>query len=195
MIWWLKVRRAHLVLPGSLLVYAVLLMALNGRSFMMPTWSASTVQTRLTLFVPLVVTIGLALCMESRLAAPEVSGVRSVNRLDICMSAVSTLGALLLGALLSFLADSPEFATAGRNSAFLSGLFLVAWPALREAAALIPAAWILVVMLAGYRSPLDAYPWTIIPEPVDRPHAWTVAFLAFLAGIFVQGRTMQKESL
>ncbi|MGP4044772.1 hypothetical protein [Streptomyces sp. 2A115] len=168
---------------------------LNGQSFMMPTWDAGTAQARLTLFVPLVITIGLGLCMESRLTAPEVAGIRPINRLDICMSVVSTLGALLLGVLLSFLIDSPEFATAGRNSVFLSGLLLVAWPVLREAAVLVPTAWIFVVMLTGFRSPLDAYPWTIIPEPSDRPHAWIGACLAFLLGIFVQARTVQKESL
>jgi hypothetical protein len=184
--WWLKVRRAHWVPAASLALYLLLMLAAHDTVISLPSLATGTVQARLGLFAPLTVVLGLALCLDSRLEAPEASGVRATTRLDMGLSLLLACSAMGLSLLAWSFVGSAELVSYGRNSLFLIGLLLIVLPLMREAAALIPAAWLLLVMLVGFRSPLDPYPWTVVPEPVGAYHAWAGSVLVFSAGIVCQ---------
>ncbi|TJZ49472.1 hypothetical protein FCH28_24500 [Streptomyces piniterrae] len=193
MIWWIKTRRAHSVLPAALAGY--LLYVLVSRNTFVPLPSivgASNVV--LSSFAPIPVVVGLAMSLSSRLPAAEASGTRQIPRMDAVLATTVVAAAVAIGLLLMNVTDATQAAAAGRNTAFLVGLFLCAKAVVGQRAVLIPVAWLMAVVLLGFRASGDPYPWTIVPEPAGAPHAAIGAAVLFLAGIMTLLRTSRKLS-
>ncbi len=72
--------------------------------------------------------------LESRLPAAEVSGVRSLTRLDNGLVATVMAAAVLCGVLIAAVQGSAAATAGGRNAVFLTGLMLLgrAWAGRRR---------------------------------------------------------------
>jgi hypothetical protein len=185
--FWLRARRAALVLPACLLALFVLTLLTEGASVGLPSFfTGSSANVVLPMFVPVVVVSGLLHCLDSRLPAAEVSGVRPVALMDAALSVITVLVASAAGVCVAALVADRDAATVGRNTAFLIGIALLARAFIGQRAALIPVSWLMTVVFLGFRTRLDPYPWTVLPEPVGAPHAAAGAALALVAGISAQ---------
>ncbi|MES4907324.1 MULTISPECIES: hypothetical protein [unclassified Streptomyces] len=175
--WWLKVRRAHILAPTTIILFTVLVAVVGDRTMVLPTFTAgSTAGTRVMLFVPVAITVGVMACLEARLPAPELASTRHVPLLDagLALTVVSTC------VCTAYALGQP---TAGRNALFLTGLMLCARPLVGQKAVMMPVAWLLAVLFVGYRTPQDSYPWAILPEPAGAAHATAIAVVAFTIGL------------
>ncbi|WP_320776464.1 hypothetical protein [Streptomyces sp. CRN 30] len=185
--FWVRARRAVLILSVSLLALFVLTLLTQNTSVSLPSIvSGTTASVVLSMFVPLVAVSGLLGCLDSRLPAAEASGVRPVALLDAALSAGTVVAASAAGLGAALLIGDRDVATVGRNTAFLVGVALLARAFFGQKAALVPVAWLMTVVFLGFRSRLDPYPWTILPEPIGAPHAAAGSALAFLVGIAAQ---------
>ncbi|MDT0306063.1 hypothetical protein RM780_03680 [Streptomyces sp. DSM 44917] len=187
MIWWLKARRALVALPLGLTVLALLALVIQDGSAALPSLtisgSGSTGQTRVMLFAPIPLVASVALCLDARLPPAEASGVRPVRAMDALLVASVTLAAVALCLGLGAALDSAAVAAAGRNSAFLTGLLLCVRPFAGQPAVMVPVAWVLAVVLIGFRSAGDPYAWAILPEPPGAPHAALGTALVLITGL------------
>ncbi|MFF3359812.1 hypothetical protein ACFYWN_46355 [Streptomyces sp. NPDC002917] len=184
--WWIKVRRAHAVLPVALAAYGLLLLVGNTTTSVPSISLGSIVQARVVLLAPIPLTTGLFFCLESRLLHQEKTAVQPVRLLDALLIFTAVGASVLLAALFGFASGSGDIAAAGRNTLFLTGLLLILRPVIHQGAAVVPMAWLILVLLMGYRSPQDPYPWTVLPEPMGAPHAAASAAAVFAAGMFIQ---------
>ncbi|MEV7865734.1 hypothetical protein AB0P17_06440 [Streptomyces sp. NPDC088124] len=190
---WLKARRAHTVLPFSLLLFTVFAVLVRDVVVVLPSIAGSH-QVVLSLFVPIPLVAGMALCLESRVAAAEASAVRTVARLDAGLVLATMAAAVSISLLIRQVTQAPQVDITGRNTVFLTGLMLCGRIISRQRAVLIPTVWPIVVVLVGFRPTGDAYPWTIIPEPAGAPHATIAAALFMCTGILAQLYTSRKIS-
>lgn len=110
MTWWFKARRGHLLLPLALLVFGAGLYAVQGTTVLLP--SSSAAPGSRSLFVPVPLLAFLMAVLESRLPAAEVSGVRSMTRLDNGLVATVMAAAVLCSVLIASVQGSAA-ATAG----------------------------------------------------------------------------------
>ncbi|MGW6602190.1 hypothetical protein [Streptomyces sp. NPDC055036] len=191
--WWIKARRAHTVLPAALTAFALLVILVQDTSIILPS-TLGTSHVALSLFIPIPLTTGLMMCLESRLPAAEASGTRAVQSLDAGLAIVVMGVAVAMSVLAGALFDLPQAGTAGRNALFLTGLMLCGRTLVGQPAVMIPVAWLVIVVLIGFRNQNTPYPWTIIGEPLGKPHAAAGAILMFIAGIIIQLRTSRKIS-
>lgn len=191
--WWIKARRANTVLPLAMLTFAILTVAVQNAWVALPSLTGRT-QVALSLFVPIPLIAATMMCLESRLIAPEVSGTRSAGLMDSCLSATTSVFALSASSLSGLLLNLPEASAIGRNHLFLLGLMLCGRALIGQLAVMLPVAWLFLVVLVGFRSPSDAYPWAIVPEPARDQSAFVAAAAVWLAGIFFQFRTSRKLS-
>ncbi|UCM88310.1 hypothetical protein [Streptomyces marincola] len=183
MIWWCKVRRAHVLLPLGLLSLALLALVLRDSTAALPSFSMSgSNEAKIMLFAPIPLVSTIALCLDSRLPAAEVAGIRPVRGLDTALTGLVLAVAVMVCLLLGVWLDSGTVVAAGRNTVFLTGLLLLLRPVVGEAAVIGPVTWLMAVVLLGFRESDDPYPWTVLPEPVDAPHAALATALALLAG-------------
>ncbi|MBL3804428.1 hypothetical protein [Streptomyces sp. BRB081] len=189
---WLKARRAHTALPAGLLALFALVLLVQDSEMVLPSLLSGLQGTPILLTAPVVITTALIFCLNSRLPSAEISGTRRVAALDVALTAtyllVVTVGCMALGELLS----STEAVAVGRNSAFLVGLALCARPWAGEAATFVPVAWVVAVLVLGFRPTGDPYPWTVTPEPVGAPHAAVAAVLVLVAGLAALYSTSRK---
>lgn len=193
MILWLKARRALVVLPACLVVFIVLVILVQDAIVPLPSIMGRS-QVTLSLFLPVPLVAGIARCLELKLSAPEVTGVRPVPLADMAMvTAVASIGFVLCATAGSLLATPQAFAT-GRNVLFLVGLMLIGRSVAGEVAVMIPVGWLILTVFVGFRGPGDPYAWSIIAEPARVPHAAVAALLVFLAGLFLMPRTSRKLS-
>ncbi|MFF8412133.1 hypothetical protein [Streptomyces omiyaensis] len=188
--WWLLTRRTHVFLALGTAVFLVLLLLLQDRSSALPSFgSGGSVTVRLAVFVPIPLVAALMASLDSRLRAPEISGVRRIDLRDAALVlgvvAVATVVSVAAGALVG----SQVAQAAGRNVAFLTGLMLLGRALFGQGGALLPTAWVMAVVLVGFRTTADPYPWTIVPEPVGAPHAAAGAALMLAVGVLAQIRT------
>ncbi|MFD4256149.1 hypothetical protein ACFWR9_00545 [Streptomyces sp. NPDC058534] len=193
MILWLKARRAPTVLTATFLLFAVLTILIGDVVVVLPSLVGGT-QTALSLFVPIPLVAGLTLCLGSGLAAAEAPAVRNVALRDAALVGVTMLSALAVGQLAHQFMQVPPADTIGRNTLFLTGLMLCSRILSQGAAALVPTAWTITVVMVGFRSTGDAHPWTVIAEPVGALHATVGATLMLAGGIFAQLYTSRKIS-
>lgn len=191
MMWWIKARRVPTFLVGMLAVFAVLVFAVQNTSVFLPSITGKS-QVALSLFVPIPLVAGIMLCLESRVAAAEISGVRSIPLLDVALTTGTMAIATVTSVVAGLVVDAPQAAATGRNTLFLTGLMLCGRAALGQRAVMLPVAWLFLVVLVGFRSSGDPYPWTIVPEPTGALHAAVGAALAFVAGALVQLYTSRK---
>lgn len=189
--WWFKARRAATVLACALLAFFVLLCVVQNALVPLPSISGNS-QVALSLFVPIPVVAALMLCLESRLTAAEISGVRAVSVLDAALVLATMTAAVSIGLAVDAVLDANPAAAAGRNTIFLTGLMLCGRAVAGERAVMFPVVWLLLVVLVGFRSTGDPRPWTVVPEPVGAVHAVIGSALVFCAGMLAHLYTSRK---
>ncbi|WP_432016234.1 hypothetical protein [Streptomyces hydrogenans] len=188
--WWLLTRRVHVFLAIGMASFLALVLMFQDKSSALPSFgSTGSVTVRLTVFVPIPLVAALMMSLDSRLRAPEISGVRRIDLRDMAI----TLGTVAVAVVASYAAGavvgSQVAQAAGRNVAFLTGLMLLGRALFGQGGALFPTAWVMAVVLVGFRTTNDPYPWTILPEPLGAPHAAAGAALMLAVGVFAQIRT------
>ncbi|MFB7495270.1 hypothetical protein ACFC09_11285 [Streptomyces sp. NPDC056161] len=193
MIFWLKTRRAHTVLPASFGAFIGLVAFVGDVTVFLPSLGGSH-QVALSLFAPIPLVAGLAFCLESRIAAAEISAVRVVARMDIGLILITAVSSVAIGALVHQITRSSQADITGRNFVFMTGLMLCGRVFFGERAVLVPVMWTLSVVMAGFRPTGDAYPWTIIPETAGTLFAAFAAFLIFAIGILAHLYNSRKIS-
>ncbi|MGW1801503.1 hypothetical protein ACWCQN_37705 [Streptomyces sp. NPDC001984] len=194
MTWWIKTRRAHTVMPAALGLFVLLLVIFQGDSVALPSLTGGATQVVLALFIPVPLVSGLALCLDMRQAAAESTAIRPVRYMDCGLVIAVAATAAAVSALAGVALGDAVTGAVGRNTLFLTGLMLIARALFGSPGALLPVAWILTVCLCGFGPGNDAYPWTILPEPLSAPHAAAVAVLIFGAGLTVQIRYTRNSS-
>lgn len=186
MIWWLRARRADVLLPlGTAGMLALALLFQDTVAALPSLTLPGSNQLALTTFAPVPLVGAVALCLDSRLDAAEMSGTRPVPLLDVGLIAVAMAAAVALSCVLGAALGSPALWTAGRNAAFLTGLLLCARPLVGRPAVMVPVAWLVAVVFLGFRAPYDPHVWAIVPETIGTPHAALVTAGVFLSGAFV----------
>lgn len=189
--WWFKTRRVSTVLPTVFASFVILVLAAQNTFIVLPSFVGRT-QVALSLFVPIPLVAGLMLCLESRIAAAENSGVRRTSLLDAALVTGTMVTAVVTSMVAGLALGAPQAGTAGRNTVFLTGLMLCGRAVAGQRAVMIPVAWLLLVVFVGFRNSGDPYPWTIVPEPFGALHASVGAGLMFLAGVLVLLHTSRK---
>ncbi|MBU7596581.1 hypothetical protein JGS22_002745 [Streptomyces sp. P38-E01] len=173
-------------MPLALVVFTVLALLLHDSVAVLPSLTLTGgTRMQLAMFVPVVVLVALGRCLDARLPAPEVSGVRHVLWLDAALTVVAVLAAAAVGVALGSVLDSEAALVLGRNTAFLTGILLCGRAVFGTVAVLLPVLWIVTVMLVGFRTWTDPYFWSVLPEPHGEPHAMVLAVTALLCGILV----------
>ncbi|MER5690842.1 hypothetical protein ACWDBO_28375 [Streptomyces mirabilis] len=190
MTWWFKARRGHLLLPLALLVFGAGLYAVQGTTVLLPSLVGSP-RVALSLFVPVPLLAFLMAVLESRLPAAEVSGVRSLTRLDNGLVATVMAAAVLCGVLIAAVQGSA--AAGGRNAVFLTGLMLLGRAWAGQTAVMIPVGWLLTVVLVGFRGNVP-HLWTVIALPADNPYAAAASLAVFAIGLAAQIRSSRKTA-
>ncbi|MEU9730193.1 hypothetical protein [Streptomyces sp. NPDC048002] len=194
MIWWVKARRAHSVLPIVFTLFVLLLLLLQGDSVVLPSLTGGATHVVLALFIPVPLVSGLAMCLDSRLYSAEDTAVRAVRHIDGGLVLVVSALAMAVSAVVGVALGDAVTVAVGRNALFLTGLMLVGRALFGRAGILLPTAWLLTVCLCGFRPGNDAYLWTVLPEPLGAPHAALGAVLMFACGVTVQIRYARNSS-
>lgn len=193
MIWWLRVRRAHTVLAGSVGVFLLLMCLVRDNDIVLPAFSlGADNDVALAAFPPLLVAGGLAHCLDSRLASAELSGLRPVRWMDSAL-VVAASGAVLGGAAgAGVLLDSGAAAQAGRNAAFLTGLLLLGRGFTGRSAVVLPVAWVFVVVFFGRASAHSYHGWAVTGQAASSGSAAAVTAAVFAAGAAVNHYLSRK---
>lgn len=180
MLWWVRTRQVP-ILAVALVAYAALTAAAGDTLVSLPSLGSETARPLVT-FAPLLVCIGLAHVLGSRLRSAEASGCRAVARFDQALVLATALISIAVAQTVAVLLDASAASTAGRNTAFLVGLMLVARRvAGYQVAVIIPVAWVITMMLIGNTGGNgETQPWTIVLLPPDHVPA-AVAAIAMLA--------------
>ncbi|MFI8005726.1 hypothetical protein [Streptomyces sp. NPDC086010] len=179
--WWIGARRARFLVPTALAAFLIPLLAVQNIRVALPSLIGSP-QIALTLFVPVPLLACLMHILESRLPAPEDSGVRPVDRYDAGLVAVLSAAALGCALLVTALGGTEDAAASGRNVLFLAGLMLLGRAAFGPAAVLVPVAWLVLVVGIGFRGNV-ARLWTVVPQSAHDVPAAVVSLLVFGAGV------------
>lgn len=178
--WWLKTRNMPAVLAAAF-VTVLLSLWIGGGQIMLPSLFSGSMRAVLTIFLPMPTVAIVALAVDSRIPGLEATSVRPVRRYDAAIVA-AILAAFLAVALAT---HSETLVCVARNTAFLIGLTLAFRPMVKQAAVMVPVAWIGIVVLLGRRPWPDPDPWTLLPEPAAAPHALLGAAVTMLLGILV----------
>ncbi|MGW3950548.1 hypothetical protein ACWEKM_06205 [Streptomyces sp. NPDC004752] len=192
MTWWFKARRGHLLLPLAVLVFGAGLYAVQSNTVLLPSLTGSP-RIALSLFIPVPLLAFLMAALESRLPAAEVSGVRSMTRLDNALVAVVVAAAVLCAVLIAAVQGSAQATTAGRNAVFLTGLMLLGRAWAGQTAVMVPVGWLVTVVLIGFRGNLP-YLWTVIALPADSLFAAATSLAAFAVGLAAQIRSSRRTA-
>lgn len=191
--WWLKTRRAHLMIPVAWASYAALLLIVRDNIVALPSMiGASSVV--LSLFVPVPVFALLMNCLESRLDFAEAAGTRNVGALDAALSLAAVLGAWILGSAVDSVTKFTGVTSVGRNTFFLVGLMLCARPICKKYSVMIPVAWLFCVVFLGFDNSREPRSWTIILEPIGNWVSAIVSLVIFILGLVVQMRSSRRIS-
>ncbi|MFC8129475.1 hypothetical protein [Streptomyces sp. NPDC057302] len=189
MIWWLKARRLlPVLLPGTAACILIVALA-HDRAIDLPGMlTAGANQVFLMQLIPLLVTSTLAHCLTQRLDEAEVVATRNLRRLDLlavltCVSAVAVAG-VAIGAA----AGSDEATTVGRNTAFLTGLMLLAEAVHPKAATVAPVGWVFAIMFLGHSDYHRPWPWAVTLHAPSNLPALIVCLIVFLGGLIAQSR-------
>ncbi|MEU2860470.1 hypothetical protein ACIQWL_06145 [Streptomyces mirabilis] len=192
MTWWFKARRGHLLLPLALLVFGAGLYAVQDTTVLLPSLVGSP-RVALSLFVPVPLLAFLMAVLESRLPAAEVSGVRSMTRLDNGLVATVMAAAVLCSVLIASVQGSAAATAGGRNAVFLTGLMLLGRAWAGQTAVMVPVGWLLTVVLVGFRGNVP-HLWTVIALPADNPYAAAASLAVFAIGLAAQIRSSRKTA-
>jgi len=192
MIWWIKARRWRILLI-AFGVYFALLVSVRDRQMVLPNLHLGTISVVLAMWFPVLPTVCLVACLESKVPAAEIAGTRRVGMYDVVASISTVLVASLLGATAMWLTSDTSALSTGRNTAFLVGLTLAARSIVGPRAVIFTVLWPITVSLIGFHGSAQPYHWTILPE---RPTAWYAAVgagLALVVGLVAQHITARKR--
>ncbi|RZU28362.1 hypothetical protein EV284_6232 [Streptomyces sp. BK022] len=180
---WLRTRWIT-VLAAALAAYTALTAAAGDTLVDLPSLGGDAARP-LVLFAPLLICMGLAVCLGSRLPAAEASGSRPVARFDQALILATVLATVVVAYAVAVLLDAPTANTAGRNTAFLAGLMLCARrTAGLQVAALTPVAWVITMMLIGNTGGTGRpHPWTVVLLPPDHLPAAFAATAVLALGV------------
>ncbi|MFG3123253.1 hypothetical protein ACGFYO_14725 [Streptomyces sp. NPDC048201] len=190
--WWFKARRGHALLPLAMVLFAGGLYAVQDTSVLLPALTGAP-RVALSLFVPVPLLACLMAVLESRLPAAEVSGVRSVTRLDNLLVVSVAALALLCGVLIATLNGTSTAVTCGRNAVFLTGLMLLGRAWAGHTAVMIPVGWLVTVVVVGFRGNVP-HLWTVIALPAANLFAAAASLIVFAAGLAAQIRSSRKTA-
>lgn len=186
MLWWLKARRAHTLLPASYGVFVALVLLLQGVVADLPSFLAGGDNPVVaTLMAPVPLYAALLVSLESRLHAAEDTGTRLVRGMDVGLVVAVVAAAALAGFIIGSLLESAGALAVGRNTAFLVGLMLSTRPLIGARAVMIPVVWLLAVMLFGFDHG-HPYFWSVLPRANSDPIALAAAAVALAAGLTCQ---------
>lgn len=199
MMLWARCRRVTTTLPAGCVAAFALAVLVGGSAVQLPAISAGgSVAVKLSLFIPALVAAVLALSLDSRVPAAEISGIRKVRHMDVGLVLAVIVGLGLVGILTAHLLGAPPdhaLWTLGRNTACTAGLLLLARPWLRRAAVMVPIAMVFGVILFGFRRPTDPYPWGFVLERPTSPFAAFACAVIAVAGMGLHVRAVKKEEL
>jgi hypothetical protein len=190
--WWFRARKGHTLLPLALAVFAVCLYAVQDTAVLLPSITGSP-RVALSLFAPVPLLAFLMAMLESRLPAAEVSGVRSMTRLDNALVTAVVAAAALCSVLIALLQGAAAATTGGRNTLFLTGLMLLGRAWAGQAAVMFPVGWLVTVVVIGFRGNVPR-PWTVIALPADSLFAAAASLVAFAFGLAAQIRSSRKTA-
>ncbi|MGW0813969.1 hypothetical protein ACWD00_12085 [Streptomyces viridiviolaceus] len=190
--WWFKARRGHQLLPLALIVFGAALYAVQGTTVLLPSLTGSP-KVALSLFVPVPLLAFLMAVLESRLPAAEVSGDRSMTRLDNLLVTAVVAAAVLCSALVAAAEGTSAATTGGRNAVFLTGLMLLGRAWAGQSAVMIPVGWLVTVVVVGFRGNVP-HLWTVIALPADNAFAATASLVVFAVGLAAQIRSSRKTA-
>ncbi|WP_221362192.1 hypothetical protein [Streptomyces beigongshangae] len=179
--WWIGARRAGFTVPLALATFLLPLLAVQNIRVALPSLIGSP-QIALTLFVPVPLVACLMHLLESRVPAPEDSGVRPVARYDAALVTAVAVAALCCALLVNALGGTQEAAAAGRNVLFLTGLLLLGHTLFGPSAVMVPVAWLVLVVGIGFRGNVPRW-WTVVPQSAHDVPAAAVSLLMFAAGL------------
>ncbi|MEU9401480.1 hypothetical protein [Streptomyces sp. NPDC048242] len=192
---WLRARRIP-VLAAALAACAALTAAAGDRLVDLPSLGSGAARP-LVLFAPLLVCVGLAFSLSSRLPAAEASGSRPVTRFDQALVLAAVLLTVVVAYAVAVLLDAPTANTVGRNTTFLVGLMLCARRvAGHQVAAIAPIAWVITMMLIGNTGGNgQPHPWTVILMPPDHvPAALTAAAMLALGTVAAPAAPLLRDA-
>ncbi|MET7497963.1 hypothetical protein [Streptomyces sp900116325] len=192
MTWWFKARRGHTLLPLALVVFAACLYAVQDNTVLLPALLGSP-RVALSMFVPVPLLAFLMAVLESRLPSAEVSGVRSMTRLDNVLVTTVMAAAVLCSVLIASMQGTAAATTGGRNAVFLAGLMLLGRAWAGQTAVMIPVGWLVSVVVVGFRGNVP-HSWTVIALPAVNPYAAAASLVVFVVGLAAQIRTSRKTA-
>ncbi|GGZ25350.1 hypothetical protein GCM10010387_18590 [Streptomyces inusitatus] len=187
MIWWLKARRIHTVLAPVCLLFLLLLSMARPWTATLPSLAGGSASVRLLIFLPVPLVAALHHTLTCRLPEAEWRPERPVRRMDLTLVLAVVLFAALAGLTIGALApsaDSGAYAV-GRNTAFLTGLMLIAHGLFPQAAPAVPIGWVFLSVFLGsdaYRNPRF---WSVLEHSATHPVALAQSAAALIAGVFV----------
>jgi len=181
---WMFARRAHIYMPGSIALFGLLVWTLREEYADLPSFLMGGGGSVPLLFIaPIPICVALAATLDSRMESAESSGVRPIVIFDLGLIAITVALAVLIGIFFHSFDSSNTALAAGRNTAFLVGLMLVARVFTREAAAMVPAAWVLLVAVIGYGDGHRPRVWAVIARDGQDLPAFAISAIAFCIGI------------
>lgn len=180
---WLLARRAHIYIPGSLALFGLLVWTLREEYADLPSFFMGGGGSVPLLFIaPIPVCVALAATLDSRMESAESSGVRPTVALDLGLITLTVASAASIGIFVHSLDHSATALAAGRNTAFLVGLMLAARVFTREAASMVPAAWVLLVAVIGYGDGHRPRVWAVIARDGQDLPAFAISVITFGVG-------------
>ncbi|MEV0439963.1 hypothetical protein AB0I84_24295 [Streptomyces spectabilis] len=189
MIWWFKARLVLPVLLPGTAVFTLVVAVAHDRAIELPGMlSAGGNRVFLVQIVPLVITSVLAHSLAQRLVEAEVVATRDPRRLDAFLVVACVLTAAAASLAIGAVSASDEATMAGRNTAFLTGIMLLAQAAHPKAATVAPVGWVFVVMFLGHADYHRPWPWAVTLHPPADVPALVLCSIVFLGGLVAQAR-------
>ncbi|MFW6718748.1 hypothetical protein ACHZ98_00930 [Streptomyces sp. MAR4 CNY-716] len=180
---WMLARRAHIYMSGSLALFGLLVWALREEYADLPSFFMGGGGSVPLLFIaPIPVCVALAAALDSRMESAESSGVRPIVALDLGLITLTVALAASIGIFVHSLDHSATALAAGRNTAFLVGLMLIARVFTGEAAAMVPAAWVLLAAVIGYGDGHRPRVWAVIARDGQDLPAFAISVITFCVG-------------
>ncbi|MCF2130766.1 hypothetical protein L1I79_30715 [Strepomyces sp. STD 3.1] len=190
--WWFRARRGHQLLPLALVVFTAALYAVQNATVLLPSITGAP-RVALAMFVPVPLFACLMAALESRLPAAEVSGVRSLTRLDNLLVTAVVGAAVLCSALVAAAQGSAGATAGGRNAVFLVGLMLLGRAWAGQSAVMIPVGWLVTVVVVGFRGNVP-HLWTVVALPADNLFAAVASVVVLAIGLAAQIRSSRKTA-
>ncbi|WJV47226.1 hypothetical protein [Streptomyces flavofungini] len=193
MIWWIKARRLLPALVPGTAAFTLIVAVAHDRAVELPgVLSAGGNRVFLMQIVPLVITSALAHSLDQRLVEAEVVTTRALGRLDALLVTATVLTSAVAGLVVGALAGSDEATAVGRNTAFLTGLMLLAQAAHPKAATAAPVGWVFAVIFLGYADFHRPWPWAVTLHAPTHVLALALCVIVFVGGLVALTRARRS---